>query len=126
VTPPQDLAFLLDMDNALLDNDRIDLDLRRHESDQPVRCAAGVRGSHGKPIRNIINIASVDPTCSMFSRSDVMRYLYVGDVLQPRGSDLVALDQGARGPRSGTEWPARRRGHPVSTPLREEVGGWQP
>ena len=62
----------------------------------------------------------------MFSRSDVMRYLYVGDVLQPRGSDLVALDQGARGPRSGTEWPARRRGHPVSTPPREEVGGWQP
>jgi hypothetical protein len=31
----------------------------------------------------------------MFSRSDVERYLYVGDVVQPRGSDLVALDQSA-------------------------------
>ena len=127
MTPPHDLVFLLDIENALLDNDWIELDLRPHQSDQPVRCAAGVSGSHWQTPSATSSIsASVGPTCSMFSRSDVMRYLYVGDVLQPRGSDLVALDQGARGPRSGTEWPARRRGHPVSTPPREEVGGWQP
>jgi hypothetical protein len=41
MTPPQDLASLLDMDNMLLDTDRIGLDTRRHQSDQPVRCAAG-------------------------------------------------------------------------------------
>jgi hypothetical protein len=45
----------------------------------------------------------------MFSRSDVVRYLYVGDLVQPRGFDFVALDQRVREPRSGTGWSARRR-----------------
>jgi hypothetical protein len=40
MTPPHDLVFLLDSENALLDNDWIELDLRPHQSDQPVRCAA--------------------------------------------------------------------------------------
>jgi hypothetical protein len=126
MTPPQDPVFLLDIENALLDNDWIELDLRRHQSDQPVSCAAGVSGSHRQTPSATSSIsASVGPTCSMFSRSDVTRYLYVGHVLQPRGSDLVAPDQETRGPRFGTEWPARRRGNPVTTPLRQEAGRWQ-
>jgi FMN phosphatase YigB (HAD superfamily) len=30
MTPPHDIVFLLDVDNTLLDNDRMELDLRRH------------------------------------------------------------------------------------------------
>ena len=34
MTPPHDLVFLLDIENALLDNNWIELDLRPHQSDQ--------------------------------------------------------------------------------------------
>jgi hypothetical protein len=30
MTPPNDVDFLLDLDNTLLDNDQIEHDLRRH------------------------------------------------------------------------------------------------
>ena len=46
MTPPEDLVFLLDIEDGLLDHNWIELDLRPHQSDQQVRCAAGVRGSH--------------------------------------------------------------------------------
>ena len=57
MTPPHDLVFLLDIENALLDNDWIELDLRPHQSDQAsqVRCG-GERVTLANPIRNIINI----------------------------------------------------------------------
>jgi hypothetical protein len=126
MTPPEDLVFLLDIEDGLLDHNWIELDLRPHQSDQPVRCAAGMSRSHCKPHprHHQYRHRWVRPVrCLAAATSSAV---YVGDARQPRGSDIVALGQGARGPRSGTEWPARRRGHPVSTPPREEVGGWQP
>jgi hypothetical protein len=38
MTPPEDLVFLLDIEDGLLDHNWIELDLRPHQSDQPVRC----------------------------------------------------------------------------------------
>jgi hypothetical protein len=32
MTPPHDLVFLLDVDNTLLDNHRIELGFQRHEA----------------------------------------------------------------------------------------------
>ena len=127
MTPPQDLVFLLDIENALLDNDWIELDLRPHQSDQPVRCAAGMSGSHWQTPSATSSIsASVGPTCSMFSRSDVMRTCMWATYCNREAPTSSPWTREPAGRVPGLSGPARRRGHPVSTPLREEVGGWQP